>query len=74
MAGGAFLAIAKVLCISGVFGTRIARGSSSNIVLVSLGNPNKFPSPVIWERYTKFSELVADSMQMSCRRTVTLCT
>ena len=50
VAGGAFLAKAKVLCISGVFGTRITKGSSSNKVLVSLGSPNEYSSPVMWER------------------------
>ena len=47
VAGGAFLALAKVLCVSIVFGTRITKGSSSNRVLVSSGSPNEYSSPVI---------------------------
>ena len=46
VAGGAFLALAKVLCVSVVFGTRIRKGSSSNKVLVSSGSPNE-SSPVM---------------------------
>ena len=50
VAGGAFLAKAKVLCVSRVFGTSIARGGSSNKVLVSSGKPIEVSSPVMWER------------------------